>query len=65
MKKPKRERKVNTTHVCECGETKLYFGKGKLCPICDEREIMLYSRNALRKNKNVICGIIKLRKIKK
>lgn len=58
-------RKVNTTHVCSCGESKLYFGKTKLCPICDEHAIKIFARDSLRRNKNIICGIIQLRKIKK
>jgi hypothetical protein len=49
----------NSLHYCKCGEKKLYFGNKKLCPVCDVHEAKLASRDALRRNKKIIEGIIK------
>jgi hypothetical protein len=46
--------KVNPNDCPVCGEPRWVYGKKKLCIKCDEHELKIISRDALRRNKKKI-----------
>ena len=52
------EKKKLSLHWClKCNEKKLYFGKKKYCPICQQSEIVIICKKELRSKRHEVRRI--------